>query len=217
MPEPIISFQWNNDRDSLKIGVNHLYLRHKKKFYQFQFSEIISAELLTKKKLAPLVSGAIISSLVMVNILIAGPSVYMVGLFSIGLLIFYLGLTDYWVINIAHPTDSTQLWISKNKTPLFPEVILSVTSYRIKQGYFPLLYCEVDKKEINNFLQQNNENPGKAHPLFTLLPPKKKPDSLILKIDASRLSKQIYFHEEPGILAYGNYKINKEALVGIVD
>ena len=215
LPEPFISFKWNNDHDSLKIGANHLYLRSNKKFYQFDFSEIISAELLTKKKLAPLVTGAIISSLAMVNILLEGASLYMVGFFSIGLLILYFGLTDYWVIKIVHPQDTTQLWINKNKTPNFPEVILSVVHYRIAQGYFPFLYCEIPKDELSSYIEEINENdPESASINYFLLPPKHKERHVTLKVDATRLTKQIKFHQQPGFLAYGNYKINKAALVG---
>lgn len=216
MPDPIISYKWNDDFDSLKIGTEYLYIRSNKRFYQYSFSEIISAELLSKKKLAPLVTGAIVSSLAMVNIMLEGASLYMVAFFFLGLLVLYFGLTDYWVIKIVHPGDSTLVWVNKNKTPKFPEVILSVVHYRIKQGIFPPLYCQIDKQKIQEYIEEKNEaNPGKIYIRYSLLQPKPLKGSLILKVDPTQLSKPLAFKPEHGYLASGNYKINASALLSM--
>lgn len=216
LANPIISYKWNDDFDSLKIGTDYLYIRSKKRFYQYHFSEIISAELLSKKKLAPLVTGAIISSLAMVNIMLEGAGLYMVAFFFVGLLVLYFGLTEYWVIKIVQPGDSNLIWISKNKTPKFPEVILSVVHYRIKQGIFPPLFCQIDKKSIQEYIEEKNEaNPSEKQVKYTLLQPKSLKGSLILKVDPTRLSKPLAFEPESGYLATGKYKINASALLSM--
>lgn len=214
MQTPFISYQWNDDYDSLKLGTEYLYIRNNKRFYQFSFSEIISAELLSKKKLAPLVSGAIISSLATINILLEGSSLYMVAILFAGLLVLYFGLNDYWVIKIVTPKDSTLLWISKNKTPKFPEVIWNIIHYRVKQGDFPPFYCQLDKSKLEDYIEEKNEaNPGLISIYYALLPPKALKGNIILKIDPTQLTKPITFEIQSGYIASGKHKINSSALL----
>jgi len=216
LPEPFISYTWNNEHDSLKIGLDTLYLQNNKRLYHYQFSEIVTVNLLTKKKLGPLVIGAILSSLAMVNILLEGAALYKIGLLSIGLLILYFGLTEYWVIQVVHPTETTQLWINKNKTPSFPEVILSVVHFRITQGVFPVLYCSVPKSQMVNYIEERNElNPENANVYYSLLPPKKELDHVKIKVDITKLSMPIKFIQKSNFLAEGLHKINKSALLDI--
>lgn len=217
LSDPFISYQWNDDYDSLKFSKDFLYLRNKKQFYQFAFSEIISAELLSKKKLAPLVSGAIISSLAAVNILLEGSSLYMVAILFIGLLILYIGLNGYWVVKIVTPRDSTLLWLSKNKNPYFPEVILNVVHYRIKQGVFPPLYCQLEKSRLHEYIEEKNEmNPGLQLIHYSLLSPKPLKSNIILKVDPTLLTKPLTFEVHPDYLASGTHKINSSALLDMV-
>ncbi|MCB0497933.1 MAG: hypothetical protein KDC79_17470 [Cyclobacteriaceae bacterium] len=216
MTEPFISYHWNDDFDSLKIGQDHIYIRNNRKFYHFQIAEIISAELVTKKKLAPLIAGAVISSLATVNIILEGASMYIIALLFVGLLILYFGLTDYWVVKIVNPRESALIWINKNKTPHFPEKIFNFIHYRIKQGDFPPFYCQVEKSELQKFLEEKNESePGFAHVNYSLLPPKPLKNNVILKVSITELSKPIVFNSESGYIAYGEYKINGSAIMGM--
>lgn len=216
MNDSIISFYWNNSSDFLRFNSETLYLEIGSKNYQVPFSNLISFKLDSKKKLAPLIIGAVITSLALVNILIEGAGLSMIGFLSIGLLILYFGLSDYWVISIEQISESTTIWISKNKCPQFSLTLINIIDFRISKQGFPPFYAYVKKDMINNVISNSNLVENLIEPVvYYLIPPKPDPAYVLIKIDITKITAPIEFVVNQPHLAEGRHKINNAALMNI--
>lgn len=210
---PIISFNWNNSSDFLTFNFHTLELNLGGKIHKVSLANMVSIKLESKKKLAPLIFGAVITSLALVNILLEGAGLSMIGFLSIGLLILYFGMSDYWVITIEQFSKSNAHWISKNKCPTFPQTLINIIDYRVSKGYFPPFYTVVDSELYNsisiNDRVKNNKEPFKYH----LIPPRLAPGHMLLKVDIAGLNQRLQYVEGEDYLVIGTSEINKDALI----
>jgi len=214
--EPTIQFYWNNDQDFIKISLNELYIKNNKQSNKYLLTNLLSIKLESKKKLGPLVLGAIITSLALINILLEGAGLFMIGLLSIGFLILYFGLSEYWILSIETQQDKTHYWISHAKSPQFSLSFIRMIDYKISNGVLPPLYCYIDTNKFSEYLNSSNEIAQCLLPIeYYLIPPKKIVGHSLLKIDVSQLNKPIKIILNQSYLALGTYKINKEALINI--
>lgn len=213
MNDSIISFSWNNSSDFLTYNFHALEMSLGGKLHKISLANMVSIKLETKKKLAPLIFGAVITSLALVNILLEGAGLTMIGFLSIGLLILYFGMSDYWVITIEQFSKSNALWISKNKCPSFPKTLINIIDYRVSKGFFPPFYTVVDREQFNsisiNDQLKNNKEPFK----YYLIPPRLAAGDNLLKIDIASLNQTLLYVEGEEYLAIGNTEINKDALI----
>jgi len=214
--EPIIQFYWNNDQDYIKIDLNELFIKNNKQFDQFILSNLLSIKLESKQKLGPLVMGAIIASLALINILLEGASLYMIGLLSMGFLILYAGLSEYWTLTIDTVIDKKHYWISKAKSPQFPLSFINLIDYKISKGVIPPLYCYIDTNNFSDYLNNSNGISQSISPIeYYLIPPQKIAGHSLIKVDVSYFNKPIEVVLGQSYIAQGNYKINKAALINI--
>lgn len=191
-----------------------LLLKSGAKNYQILFSNLISFKLDSKKKLAPLIIGAVITSLALVNILIEGAGLSMIGLLSIGVLILYVGISNYWVITIDLYSENSAVWISKNICSQFPQTIINIIDFKISKGIFPPFYVYVKKDMINNVIIHSNAAEKLIKPIpYYLIPPKLNSEYVLLKVDITQMSMPIEFVLNQPYLAIGSYKINNAALM----
>lgn len=216
MNDTLISFYWNESTDFIKLNPEGIYLKSGSKKFQFSYANVISFKLDTKKKLAPLVSGAVLTSLALVNILIEGAGLSMIGFLSIGLLTLYFGLSNYWVFNIEQFSKSTSIWISKNKCAQIPATLVNIIDFKIAKGEFPPFYAYINKVRISKVINYSNTDESLVEPIvYYLIPPKSNPDYILLKIDITKMTTPLEFVLNQLYLAEGSYKINKEALLNI--
>jgi hypothetical protein len=212
----IILFSWNNSSDFLGINSEAIQLNIGSKIYQIPLSNLVVAKLDSKKKLAPLIAGGVLTSLALVNILLEGAGLSMIGLLSFGLLVLYFGLSDYWVLNIEQFNKSSSIWISKNKCSVFPQTLINIIMHKISKGVFPPFYAHV-KKEWLHHAMSNSYTPEKSNdPIsYYLVPPMPNPDYVLIKVDISKLKASIKFVINEAHLAESHYKINNEALMNL--
>jgi len=213
---PLVSFLWNNSEDFLNVNNYGFEINANNQDVSFPFSSLVSIKLALKKKLAPLIAGAIITSLALVNILLEGAALSMIALLSSGLLILYFGLTEYWVISIEQFKESKSIWIAKNKCTLFPKTLIHILAYKISKGFFPPFYASVERGNFVNVVAGEQPIKELAEPIyFFLIPPKKNPNCLLLKVDLSNITSTLTYVVDKDYLAIGRYQLNKEALLNI--
>ncbi|MCF6360595.1 MAG: hypothetical protein L3J29_07520 [Cyclobacteriaceae bacterium] len=216
MYKALIFFAWNNSENFFSFNNNNIELRLEKKLSRFSISNLISIKLSIKKKLAPLIIGAVLASLALVNILLEGAELSMIGLLSIGLLILYFGVSEYWVITIEQFKESKSIWISKNKCLLFPKTLINIIDYKISKGFFPPIYTSIDRAKLEHIIADNQHIIELTEPLkYFLMPPKQDPKFLLLKIDLSKISHPLTFISDQDYMAIGKFQIDKEALLNI--
>lgn len=216
MNDSIISFYWNNSTDYLLLNSQEIELKVGSKVSNILFSNLISIRLNTKKKLAPLIIGAVATSLALVNILIEGAGLSMMGLLSIGLLVLYFGTSDYWVFSIELYSKSYAVWVSKNKCPQIPFTLINIIDFKVSKGFFPPFYAFIKKEDINDVITNSDTVDKVIEPIkYYLIPPKNNPELVMLKIDITKISNQIVFVLDQVHLAEGKHQINKAALMDI--
>ncbi len=216
MDIPIIFFTWNSSEDFLNISHHSFEINSEKKESSFPFSSLVSVKLALKKKLAPLIIGAIITSLALVNILLEGAELSMIGLVSAGLLVLYFGLSDYWVITIEQFKESKSIWIAKNRCAQFPKTLINIIEYKISKGFFPPFYASVERSKFENVITGEYPIKELTEPIcFFLIPPKKEAKCLLLKVDLSKITSTLTYVVNKDYLATSKYQINKEALLNI--
>ncbi len=214
MNDSIFSFYWNDSADYLTCSPEKLFLEIGGKKQQISFTNLISVKLDTKKKLAPLIIGAVVTSLALVNILLEGAGLTMMGFLSIGVLTLYFGLSDYWVITIEKYDNSQATWISKNKCPQFPLTLVNIVNFKVSKGFFPPFYAVLKKDLMNESIANAGIIEKVKEPIeYYLLPPKLTEDQVLAKIDISQISKPIEFVQNQRYLAKGEYKINITAII----
>lgn len=214
MNDSIISFYWNNSTDYLTCNSEKLLLQIGGKKQQVSFTNLVSIKLDSKKKLAPLIIGAVITSLALVNILLEGAALSMIGFLSIGLLTLYFGQSNYWVINIEQYDKSHSTWISKNKCPHFPLTLINIMSFKVSKGFFPPFYALLKKDLLDDSIAKLSITEKAESPInYYLLPPKPEPKEVLAKIDIAQISKPIEFVQNQQYLATGEYKINIAAII----
>jgi len=213
---PIISFKWNNSEDFLHFNSQELELNTNKKTQNIPFTSLVSIKLDAKKKLAPLIIGAVLASLALVNILLEGAGLTMIGVLSIGMLILYFGLSEYWVITIEQYQETNSTWVPKSKCLSFPSTLINIIDYRASKGFFPPFYTNVSRNELASFISDANQQYRLAKPLkYFLTPPKADINNLLLKIDVERLNQTLSFKVDMPYLATGTLQINKDAILNI--
>ena len=216
MDTPLISFKWNNSNDFLDFNSQGLMLSVKNKPSQISFSSLISIKLDKKKKLAPLILGAVFASLAMVNILIEGAGLSMIGLLSTGMLVLYIGLTEYWVITIEGFQESHAHWISKNKCVEFPKTFVNIIDYRASKGFLPPFYSIIGKDSLSSSIAEATIQQQLKKPLeFYLTPPKCPSDKVLIKIELEKLNQTLTYVINKPYLATGVLQINKEAILNL--
>lgn len=214
MNDSIILFKWNNSTDFLTCNSEILFLEIGGKKHQAFFANLVSIKLDSKKKLAPLIIGAVITSLASVNILLEGAGLSMMGFLSIGLLTLYYGLSDYWVISIEKYDKSKAIWISKNKCPEFSLTLINILNFKISKGFFPPFYALLNKNLMDDSIANTSAIKKAIEPIkYYLLPPKLTKNQVLAKIDISRLNSPIEFALNQQYLATGEYKINFAAII----
>ncbi len=214
MNHPIISFSWNDSADFLMVSSDAVLISTKGKNIQVLFSNLVSFQVNTKKKLAPLIIGAVVTSLALVNILIKGSELSMIGVLCAGLLISYVGQSDYWVIKVERYDSSFSLWISKNKCPHFPIPLVNIVNFKITKGVFPPFYAHIKKERTTQIFSKALETEIINTPIhYYLLPPKPTPNYVLVKIDIAKLTKPLEFVIDKPYLALGGYKINNDAII----
>lgn len=186
------------------------------KNYKVPYSSLVSFKLSTKKKLGPLVFGAVITSLALVNILLEGAGLYMIGFLSIGLLILYFGLSNYWVFNIEQFSESNAVWVSKTQCPHIPLVLINIIEFKISKGVFPPFYAYIKKERISDVINYDSDEVKLTEPIvYYLIPPISNPSYILIKIEITKMTTSIDFVLNQLYMAEGSYKINKEALLNI--
>lgn len=216
MSDPIISFFWPDSSDTFQLFNEKVFFKVGKNKTQALFSNLIAFQISTKKKLAPLISGAILTSLALVNIIIEGAGLSMIGFLSVALLVLYFGLTDYWVLKIEQYDTNFSLWISKNTHPKFPQTLINIINFRISKGVFPPFYAQIKKEELEKvFTNYTNGEKIKDSIQYYLVPPKTDVHHVLVKIDISKLAASLKFVLDQPYLALGNHKINNDAIMGV--
>ncbi len=216
MNNPIISYKWNNSEDFLDFNAQGLTLNVKNTPLHISFSSLLSIKLDIKKKLAPLISGAIFASLAMVNILLEGASLSMIGLLSIGMLVLYIGLTQYWVITLDQLQESKAHWISKNKCAEFPKTLVNIIDYRVSKGFLPPFYLLLKKEELVSSIAEANIQQTLKTPLeLYLTPPRQLADQVLLKLELEKLNQTLTYVINKPYLTTGTLQINKEAILNM--
>ncbi|MCF6352303.1 MAG: hypothetical protein L3J06_04760 [Cyclobacteriaceae bacterium] len=219
MSDSIISFSWNDSTNFLKCDAESIEINADGKTIKISFSYLVSIHLNSKKKLAPLIIGVVLASLALVNILLEGASLSMIGFLSLGLLILYFGSTDYWVIRIDQFSESTPkafgaIWISKNKCPKFSKTFINIIDFKISKGFFPPLYAIANGVNLNDFINNTPQIALLAQPLkYYLTPPILTQDQILIKVDVSNLNFGLEVVVDEAHWAIGKYKINEEALI----
>ncbi len=216
MDDSLISFFWNDSEDFLQVSADKVLLRIGAEDFRISFSNLVSFQVQTKKKLAPLIIGAILTSLALVNIFIEGAGLSMIAFLSIGLLILYLGISDYWVVKIEKFDTSVSKWISKNKHPQFPLTLVNIISFKISKGVFPPFYAQIKKEMIDKVFSIYTNGEKLTDPLtYYLLPPKANTNYVLVKVDITKLSGSLEFVLDQPYLALGQHKINNDAIINM--
>lgn len=214
MDAPIISFKWNNSDDFLEVNTQGVGFYINKKSTLVSFSSLLSIKLESKKKLGPLITGAVLTSLAMVNILLEGAGLSMISVFSIGMLILYFGLSDYWVLTIHQFKESQAFWISKNKCLTFPKTLINIIDYRVSKGFFPPFYAIIKKNSIEKYVGNPAALYQLEYPLaYYLTPPTQGSNMLLLKVDLEKLHQTLTYEINQSHLAIGTLQINKDAII----
>ncbi len=170
---PYISYPWPGTNAKLTLAGDSFTFHLQGKTESFSLLALNELTVTTKRKLAPLVGGAILTSLAMVNILLKGASLNMLAFLSVGLLILYAGFTSYWVLTLQLNTETKAYWLNKNKYINFPSTMVKIINFKISKGYYPPVYVALqptNKQEVDKLplINSTTENPI---PLY-LLPPK---------------------------------------------
>ncbi|MCF6352406.1 MAG: hypothetical protein L3J06_05300 [Cyclobacteriaceae bacterium] len=219
MSDSIISFSWNDSTNFLRCDAENLEINADGKTIKIPFSYLVSIHFDSKKKLAPLIIGVVLTSLALVNILLEGASLSMIGFLSLGILILYFGLSDYWVIRIDQFSENTPkafgaVWISKNKCPKFSRLFVNIIDFKISKGFFPPLYAVINGENRRDVINNTAQLALLDQPLqYYLTPPGLTQNQLLMKVDISNLNSVLEIVTDEAYMAIGKYKINEEALI----
>ncbi len=212
---PLHIFKWDND-DYLSVGTENLLIYSAGRKEVFSLASLISIKLSTKKKLAPLIMGAVLACLALINILLSGAGLIMMGVLSIGLLILYVGMTEYWVISLDQFKTTKAIWIAKNKCDVFPQSLINIIDYRVSKGFFPPFYTITNRNNLANIVSERGHTMKIKEPIYYYLtPPKQSAHQLLLKVDLNKIATTLHYIANQNYLALGKHQLNKDALLNI--
>jgi hypothetical protein len=208
-----------------KNGSNHHYLgltpshlivkqRNKKRIYDLQ--SLRGATVDKKRKLIPLISGGIISSLSLLAMVLQMITFETIALLSGGLLLFYYGFTEYVVIHLTTDNSEVKFWLAHKHSLKQVRPFVGIIEFFARHKRFPPLYLHVPYHAIARHIH-NQQNPvTSAVRLSYQLFANTSPSIAAIVIDPIKLDAPIHFASADDHLAWGDHLVNHAAVIEVI-
>lgn len=197
------------------ISTTHIIIKQRSNRYVYDLTSIQNITIDLKKKLIPLISGGIISSLSLLAMVLDMMTFDTIALLCAGLLIFYYGFTEYVVIDINAAHVDKKFWLKSKHKIADIQPMINIVNYFLQHRHFPPLYVHVPYHAVPNYIHSGAQPVRSKEYLFFSLFSKVSTSVSAIMIDPARLDQPIYFESEADHIAVGHYRINQSAIIGI--
>lgn len=163
-----------------------------------------------RRKLAPLISGGVLTSLSLVSIFLYSSSLEMVGLAAFGMLLTYFGLQEYVVIHLEHERNTSLLWLPLKISLSSIRPFVALLEYYISKQHFPVLFASASTGNLTHY---------ESHPVTTKETIKYRfrqtetEGVSSLAVNITLLDNPIKIDGHADFIGTSNHLINQEALL----
>ncbi len=195
------------------IGLDRLNLtvEYKKTKAKIPLHDISKIILEKRRKLAPLVTGGLITSLSMLSILLYSSGLEIVGLAAAGLLLTYYGMQEYVVIHLEHSNHTTLVWLPVKVSLESIRPLIAMVEYYINKQYFPVLFASAAN---NARLVHDEAQPVAASkPIYFRFRNLQNPGIQQVAVNPSLLDSAIDIGANEDIIGTGKNLVNRSALL----
>lgn len=199
----------------LGVSTTHLIINQRDKRHIYDLQSLQSVTIDKKKKLIPLITGGIISSLSLLEMVLDIVSFDMIALLSAGLLLLYYGFTEYVVIHVVTGNTEVKFWLNHKHRLQQVRPFIGIVEFFAHHKRFPPLYVNVPYHAVTSHIH-NQQGPVESKiKLFYRLFSKTTPSISAIIVDPVRLDAPIHFKSEDNQIAWGDHLINQSAIIGV--
>jgi len=197
------------------LGLSSLYfdIQMAKKKQRIPLEEINKVYIETRRKLAPLVLGGIITSLSLLSIFLYSSRLEIVALVALGLLLTYYGMFEYTVIRLEFSSQTEMLWMPTRVKLDSIRPFVALLEFYSNKKQFPVLYASPVSHEDSRMVHFE-AHPVKAAGTIIFQFGKMQDINLTqVAINPALLDSPFNIDGQGKVIAEGEYLINAAALI----
>lgn len=197
------------------IGLSSLYFESHlgKKNLKIPLNDISKVVLEHRRKLAPLVTGGIITSLGLLSILLYSSSLEVVAIVAAGLLLTYYGMQEYLVIHMEHTNNTELIWLPNRVSLESIRPLIGILEYYVNKKQFPILYAINSNASNSQIIHFENHAVKSSDTILFSFANHQIQSNQAIAIRPELLDKPISIHGEAKFIGQGENLINQSALI----
>lgn len=197
------------------IGISSLYFKvhYRKSQYEIPLNDLTRITLERRRKLAPLITGGVVTSLSLLSIILYSSGLEVVALLALGLILTYIGFQEYVVIHIEHSNNTRLLWLPLKVQLEKVRPFIAMLEYFVSKKYFPKIYAL--RPDLDNaFIVHSENKPVESSiPIYFSFRNIQSPEKEPIIINPVFLDTPISINGENEIIGSSNHLINQSALI----
>lgn len=136
------------------LGISSFYLDVQlgKMNLHLSLAELAKVVIEKRRKLAPLITGGVITSLSLLSVFLYSPRMEIVLLIGFGLLLTYFGLIEHTVIHIEHGNNTFLVWVPLRDKFEDVRPFVAILEYYVGRKQFPILYASPVNTDIASII-----------------------------------------------------------------
>lgn len=184
-----------------------------KKQLKIQLEDLSQILIEKRRKLAPLVTGGVITSLSLLSLLLYSPSLELVGLIAFGLLLTYFGMMEYTVLRLDYANTSELVWLPVAVKLEAVRPFVAILEFYISRRRFPILYASPVARADSQMVHYESA-PVKASGSI-IYQFGKSPDNTIpqVPINPALLDHVLEIEGQGKVIAESEFLINQPAVI----
>ena len=197
------------------IGLSGLYFESQigKKTLKISLNEISKVVLEHRRKLAPLVTGGIITSLGLLSILLYSSSLEVVAIVAAGLLLTYYGMQEYLVIHLEHTNHTELIWLPNRVSLESIRPLVGILEYYTNKQQFPILYAMNSNISNSQIIHFEDHSVKSSDTILFSFANHQIQGNQAIAIKPELLDAPIIIHGEAKFIGQGENLINRSALI----
>jgi hypothetical protein len=197
------------------IGLSSLYFKSQigKKTLKIPLNEISKVVIEHRRKLAPLVSGGIITSLALLSILLYSSSLEVVAIVAAGLLLTYYGMQEYLVIHMEHTNHTELIWLPNRVSLESVRPLVGILEYYTNKQQFPILYAINSKRSNSQIIHYEGHVVKSSDAILFSFANHQIEGNQAIAIKPELLDSPIIIYGEAKFIGQGENLINQSALI----
>ena len=205
----------SKSKDPKTLGLSALYftINLGKVQHKIELEQLNQVLIEKRRKLAPLVSGGIITSLSLLSFIMYNGSFEIIALIAFGLLLTYYGMTEYTVLRLEYSNTNELVWLPVSVKLESVRPFIAILEFYISRKHFPVLYASPVVPEDNSLVHYES-HPVKSSGTIIYQFGKSLENTIPqVPVNPALLDHYIEIEGHGKVIGQGEYLINGNAVI----